>query len=210
MATLSREQRHFFQAFGYLHLPGLLPPEDVAWITQEHSAVFNAAGIVHAGTARSSVSSFIGHSRQLSTLLEHPAVLGAVRPLLGEDFSWVVSPPRGPGPGSPAPFPQRPVSGTCTTLTTHGHQTHTQSLRHTDPATWQCILTSLVLGSGGRGQLLQRGLRLAPRYDTSYRPRQLHQAAPVSRAAHKGHWLPEGNPWLACVRAVARATAGVH
>ena len=36
---LSEQQKHFFDTFGFLHLPGVLR-EDIGWITDEFEAVF--------------------------------------------------------------------------------------------------------------------------------------------------------------------------
>ena len=85
--TLTPQQCTFFESFGYLILPGLLT-DDIEWIIQEHQKVFEQKGIVHDGTKRSFIVPFIDESEHLSTLLDHPNVVGVLSSLLG-DFNYV-------------------------------------------------------------------------------------------------------------------------
>lgn len=85
---LSRQQRDFFETFGYLVLPGLLR-EEIGWITAEFEAVFAGRGVVHDGSKRSTVVPFIDQREKLSTLLDNPKIVGLVSGLLGDDFNYV-------------------------------------------------------------------------------------------------------------------------
>lgn len=88
--VLSGGQKRFFNDFGYLVLPGLMR-EEISWISEEFERVFREAGIVHDGTARSSVGRFIERSERLCTLLDHPGVDGLLSGLLGEDYNYLGS-----------------------------------------------------------------------------------------------------------------------
>ena len=87
---LSHTQKRFFDDFGYLVLPGLLRAE-ISWISEEFERVFREAGVVHDGTARSSLGRFIERSERLCTLLDHPGVDGLLSGLLGEDYNYLGS-----------------------------------------------------------------------------------------------------------------------
>ena len=88
--VLSDGQTRFFSDFGYLVLPGLLR-EEISWISEEFERVFREAGIVHDGTARSSLGCFIERSERLCSLLDHPGVDGLLSGLLGEDYNYLGS-----------------------------------------------------------------------------------------------------------------------
>jgi ectoine hydroxylase-related dioxygenase (phytanoyl-CoA dioxygenase family) len=85
---LTEQQKQFFETFGYIVLPGLLA-DDIQWITEEFEEVFRGRGVVHDGTKRSTVVPFIDQRERLSTLLDHPKVVGLISSLLGEDFNYV-------------------------------------------------------------------------------------------------------------------------
>jgi len=87
---LSHTQKRFFDDFGYLALPGLMGNE-VPWIVEEFERVFHEAGVVHDGTARSSVGRFIERSERLCALLDNPGVDGLLAGLLGEDYNYLGS-----------------------------------------------------------------------------------------------------------------------
>lgn len=87
---LSHTQKRFFDDFGYLALPGLMENE-VPWIVEEFERVFHEAGVVHDGTARSSVGRFIERSERLCALLDNPGVDGLLAGLLGEDYNYLGS-----------------------------------------------------------------------------------------------------------------------
>ncbi len=87
---LSHTHKRFFDDFGYLALPGLMR-EEVPWIIEEFERVFHEAGVVHDGTARSSVGRFIERSERLCALLDNPKVDGLLSGLLGEDYNYLGS-----------------------------------------------------------------------------------------------------------------------
>ena len=88
--VLSRGQKQFFDDFGYLVLPGLMRDE-VSWIVEEFESVFEKAGIVHDGTSRTSLGSFIERSERLCALLDNARVDGLLTGLLGEDYNYLGS-----------------------------------------------------------------------------------------------------------------------
>ncbi len=85
---LTREQKQFFETFGYLALPGLLKDE-VGWITEEFGAVFRDRNVVHDGSTRSCIVPFIDQRERLSTLLDNPKLVGLISGLLGEEFNYL-------------------------------------------------------------------------------------------------------------------------
>ncbi len=86
MPTL-QQQKQFFEAFGFLTLPGLLR-DDIGWITEEFEAVFTGRGIAHDEMRRSIIVPFIDQREKLCTLLDHPLLLAPVKNLLGADFNY--------------------------------------------------------------------------------------------------------------------------
>ncbi len=84
------QQRAFFEAFGFLKLPGLLADE-LATITAEFESVFSEFGINPDGTQCKSIVPFIDRRPALSALLDHPAILSAVSNLVGADFNYLGS-----------------------------------------------------------------------------------------------------------------------
>lgn len=85
---LTEPQITFFNIFGYLVVPGALLNE-VAWITDEFTRVFEDRGAAHDGTKRTCIVPFIDQRERLCTLLDHPEILGVARGLLGDDFNYV-------------------------------------------------------------------------------------------------------------------------
>lgn len=85
---ITPQQRQFFETFGYLVLPGLVKDE-IGWITAEFEAVFRDRGVVHDGTKRSVIVPFIDQRERLCTLLDHPAIVGLISGLLGDDFNYL-------------------------------------------------------------------------------------------------------------------------
>ena len=85
---LTSEQKQFFETFGYLPLPGLLRDE-VGWITEEFEAVFRGRNVSHDGSKRSCIVPFIDQRERLSTLLDHPKLVGLISSLLGEEFNYL-------------------------------------------------------------------------------------------------------------------------
>ena len=85
---LTCKQKQFFETFGYLALPGLLKDE-IDWITEEFEAVFRGRNVVHDGSKRSCIVPFIDQRERLSTLLDHPKLVGLISGVLGEDFNYL-------------------------------------------------------------------------------------------------------------------------
>ncbi|MCY3902250.1 MAG: phytanoyl-CoA dioxygenase family protein [Caldilineaceae bacterium] len=85
---LTREQKQFFETFGFLSLPGLLK-EEVGWIIDEFEAVFRGRNVVHDGSERSCIVPFIDQSTRLSTLLDDPRLVGLISGILGEEFNYL-------------------------------------------------------------------------------------------------------------------------
>ena len=85
---LTCKQKQFFETFGYLALPGLLEDE-IDWITEEFEAVFRGRNVVHDGSKRSCIVPFIDQRERLSTLLDHPKLVGLISGVLGEDFNYL-------------------------------------------------------------------------------------------------------------------------
>ena len=85
---ITQQQKQFFDAFGYLVLPGFLA-DDIAWITEEFEAVFRDREVIHDGTKRSCIVPFIDQREQLSTLLDHPRLQALIGGLIGGDFNYL-------------------------------------------------------------------------------------------------------------------------
>jgi Phytanoyl-CoA dioxygenase (PhyH) len=88
MEILSSQQKHHFETFGFLVLPGLLA-DDVGWITEEFEAVFRDRGVVHDGMKRSCIVPFIDQRERLCSLLDHPRLQALIAGLLGEEFNYL-------------------------------------------------------------------------------------------------------------------------
>src|SRR5436309_5329919 len=88
MESLSPQQKHLFETFGFLVLPELLA-DDIGWITEEFEAAFRERGVVHDGTKRSCIVPFIDQRELLCTLLDHPRIEGLIASLLGDQFNYV-------------------------------------------------------------------------------------------------------------------------
>ena len=86
--ALTEAQAAFFEAFGYLHLPGYMRDE-LDWIREEHARLFFEFIIEPNGERTVDLIPFIAQSDRLMDLLEHPKVLGAFKPLVGEDFNYL-------------------------------------------------------------------------------------------------------------------------
>lgn len=92
---LTSEQIAFFEAFGFLCLPGLLE-DAIESISAAFEAVWFAHGgghngQPHTGTARSCIVPFIDQSERLSALLDDERIVGVISSLLGDDFNYLGS-----------------------------------------------------------------------------------------------------------------------
>jgi hypothetical protein len=95
VVPLTDQQISFFEAFGYLGLPGLMADRiaeiirefEVVWA--EHGGGHN--GRPHEGTARSCIAQFIDLNERLSSLIDDPRIRGIATSLLGDDYNYMGS-----------------------------------------------------------------------------------------------------------------------
>ena len=87
---LTEQQLNFFHTFGFIHIPQLFTPDEVAWITKEFEHVLDTygKGDVHDGSQRTMIVPTIDHSEKLCTLLDDPRVVGIASDILGDDFNY--------------------------------------------------------------------------------------------------------------------------
>ena len=87
---LTDQQINFFHNFGYLMIPQLFSPEEMAWVIEEYENVLqnHAAGDVHDGSRRTMIVPSYGHSERLCTLLDDHRILGIASGILGDDFNY--------------------------------------------------------------------------------------------------------------------------
>ena len=85
---LTDQQLNFFQNFGYLMIPQLFSPEEMAWIIEEYENVLqnHAGGNAHDGSRRTMIVPSYGYSEKLCTLLDDHRILGIASGILGDDF----------------------------------------------------------------------------------------------------------------------------
>lgn len=96
--ALTRQQKNFFDTFGYLVVPGLLKDcvDDISRVFDQ-LFVQDAAEIVdwrheaHYMKSRSILLQLIERDASLSALLDHPVIDGIFRSLLGEDYLYRAS-----------------------------------------------------------------------------------------------------------------------
>ena len=95
MTPLTPEQHAFFDAFGYLHFPGLLSDRITA-ITEAFEGIWAANGgghngRPHDGQARSAMAQFVDRSPVLHTLLDDARTHDIFTSLIGDDFNYIGS-----------------------------------------------------------------------------------------------------------------------
>jgi hypothetical protein len=91
--TITDAQLHFFQVFGYLHLPGLMRSE-MGWISDEFEQVWKngvRSGYDEKGETRNAIVPFVDSSARLCTLVDHPLLKPALVRVLGEDYNYLSS-----------------------------------------------------------------------------------------------------------------------
>ena len=87
---LTEQQFNFFHTFGFIHIPQLFAPDEVAWITEEFQHVLDTygKGDGHDGSQRTMIVPTIDHSEKLCTLLDDSRVVGIASDILGDDFNY--------------------------------------------------------------------------------------------------------------------------
>ena len=87
---LSKEQKNFFETFGYLAFPRLFSAEEIGWIADEFERVLDTFGTgdQHDGSQRTMIVPTIDHSERLCTLLDDRRILGIAGDILGADFNY--------------------------------------------------------------------------------------------------------------------------
>jgi hypothetical protein len=89
---LTEEQMAFFDAFGFLHFPGMMA-DRIDRITEEFGTIWESHGGGHDGKPhdekqRSCIVPFIDQSEYLSSLLDDPRIAGLFSSILGDDFNY--------------------------------------------------------------------------------------------------------------------------
>ena len=86
---LTECQHNFFTAFGYLHIPALLTPDETAVVIEEFELTIQGiSGKQHDGSKRTMIGAPIEHRPKLCALLDNPGVIGLLGGVLGEDFNY--------------------------------------------------------------------------------------------------------------------------
>jgi hypothetical protein len=86
---LTDAQLRHFKTFGYLGIPRVFPPEDVAWITEEfEDGIGRNGGGKHTGAQRTMFGAPVEQSSRLATLIEDPRVTDILGGVLGDDFNY--------------------------------------------------------------------------------------------------------------------------
>lgn len=93
--SLSDAQVRFFDAFGFLALPGAFS-DRIGQVIDDFEALWTSrggghAGKPHEGTARSCIAPFIDQTPELSALVDDPRIRGIATSLLGPDFNYMGS-----------------------------------------------------------------------------------------------------------------------
>ena len=87
---LTQEQLDFFDTFGYLMIPQLFSQDETIKIIEvfEWSIQIRAGGKNHDGSTRTMFLGPIERHPDMCRLLDHPAILGLIGGILGEDFNY--------------------------------------------------------------------------------------------------------------------------
>lgn len=96
--ALTRQQKNFFDTFGYLVLPGLLKDSAAAFTAaferlyaKDDKEIIDWRHEAHYMKSRRVLLQFIEREPALTALLEHPVIDGIFRSLLGEDYLYRAS-----------------------------------------------------------------------------------------------------------------------
>lgn len=89
---LTEQQLRFFHTFGYLHIPKLYAPDEIAWISSEFETALNTfgGGDKHDGSKRTMLLAPCDRSERLCTLLDDPRITGIAGEILGDDFNYAI------------------------------------------------------------------------------------------------------------------------
>lgn len=87
---LTQTQVNFFHTFGYLAIRQLFTPVEIARITEgfEWSIQQRGGGQTHDGSKRTMFGGPIEHTPEMCAILDHPAILGLIGGVIGEDFNY--------------------------------------------------------------------------------------------------------------------------
>ena len=90
MMELSDPQVHHFRTFGYLALPRLFAPDEIARVIEEFEIAIRSAGggDHHDGTKRTMFGGPIERTPKLCKLLDDHRIVGLLSGLLGPDFNY--------------------------------------------------------------------------------------------------------------------------
>ena len=78
---LTEQQLHHLHIFGFLLLPALLRPDEVAWITEEFEQVLQIHGAEHDGSKHTQIIPMLDHSERLCSLLDMTRAFWELRAL---------------------------------------------------------------------------------------------------------------------------------
>jgi hypothetical protein len=86
---VNEAQLRHFKTFGYLGIPNVFPPEDVAWIIEEfESAIRRNGGDKHTGDKRTMFGAPAEQSSKFASLIDDPRVTGILGGILGDDYNY--------------------------------------------------------------------------------------------------------------------------
>ena len=85
---LTDQQRAFFEAFGFLQLKQVFPPDEIALLTAEADRVWADDALKHPNVPHQSISSFIERNPTLMRLATDDRIHGVVSDLLAPDFIY--------------------------------------------------------------------------------------------------------------------------
>ena len=86
---LTKQQKSFFDTFGYLIFRGLFRDE-IEHITAEFRGVFDDRGVEHDASKRTCMVPFADQRAGLCALLDDPRIDGIAGGLLGDDYNYIV------------------------------------------------------------------------------------------------------------------------
>ena len=93
MDILDIGKKHFFEAFGFLHLRGVIKPHEVMEIRMELLRIFDEdrSGEPYEGNRRQQIDAVVEHSQLLAPFATDSRILTPVNELLGDGVIWIGS-----------------------------------------------------------------------------------------------------------------------